>query len=150
MDQLKKNRIVQIKAQGGAGKTYFAVEVANSLPIRLKFWLSFKNTMAVVQQFNEILEQLYTSGVVKTKPSPFLQSEADDLESFGEKVRNKLEKLGQEFLMIMDNLHEDPFLAGFMEGGPLVRGYLVITGRYDLQSVKYVYMLKALEKAKCV
>ena len=65
-------------------------------------------------------------------------------------MREKLEKLGQEFLMIMDNLHEDTFLSGFMEGGPLVRGYLVITGRYDLENVKHVYMLEPLEKSKCV
>ncbi len=45
---LKKHRLLHVHAQGGAGKTHFAVEVTHALPIRLRFWLSFKNKMGVV------------------------------------------------------------------------------------------------------
>ncbi len=105
-----------------------------------KLWLSFKHKTGVMGQLLALHEWL----------GDFNEADTRDLTLLGRKLRRRLDCAHPNFFLVLDNLHSSNLLKGFLMEGPLTTGYLLITGRYPLDSVSVTFTLDPLNKAACV
>ncbi len=129
-DMLKIHRCVQLVGPGGSGKTYLDIRMAGVMHATPKLLLSFSQG-DLIAQLNHLAAKARHSLVGLYKPE-----EAHDLARLGHKVRENLEKNEECYYLILDNMTASAggrFLAGFLEDGAITKGFVVITGREELE-----------------